>query len=318
MARAGTAPSVILTVVIRSSLVEVVMTLESFDCSEPFGSGYVLARAGTAARWRVSVYRVLAHMETHLEKKQSSEGLASIAVLSPFHFNRVFRQLTGIPPACFLAALRVEKAKNLLLTTDASVTDVCFDVGYSSLGTFVSRFTQMVGVSPNALRRAAKAMNGRDLREFVDVAKQPRTLDVPQLHGDIVIPFHFEGVVALGLYEDLLPHARPKQCATLQDSGAFAFGGLPCGTYTVAAAALPYQIGPASFLSRGLTLRSASAPTRVDLNGSTRVASLPLRPIMAFDPPILAPLPLMLMSRRASRASRDFEQAIGAEAHQRG
>jgi AraC-like DNA-binding protein len=254
-------------------------------------------------------------MQTHLEKKQSSEGLASIAVLSPFHFNRVFRLLTGIPPACFLAALRLEKAKSLLLTTDASVTDVCFDVGYSSLGTFVSRFTQMVGVSPNALRRAAKAMNGCDLREFIDAAEVHDTPDMPQLCGEVVVPLQFEGLVALGLYDDLLPHARPTQCATLRGSGRFAFEHLPGGIYTVAAAALPYQISPASFLNRGLTLRSASPPTRVDSIGGARIITLPLRATMPFDPPILAPLPLMLLSRRGIHPSQRFERAIGEALH---
>lgn len=79
-------------------------------------------------------------------------AMAEIAHLSPYLFTRAFRQFTGIPPGEFLATLRLERAKQLLLTTDLSVAEICFEVGYNSLGTFTTRFTRLVGLSPGRVR----------------------------------------------------------------------------------------------------------------------------------------------------------------------
>src|SRR4051812_18015235 len=87
------------------------------------------------------VARVLEAIREHPERVHTTHSLADVAALSPYHFNRVFRRTIGIPPAQYLCAVRIETAKHLLLATSLRVTDVCFDVGYSSLGTFVTRFT---------------------------------------------------------------------------------------------------------------------------------------------------------------------------------
>jgi AraC family transcriptional regulator len=252
-----------------------------------------LNRPGTATRWHSSVQRVLTHMQDHLEERQSSEGLASIGALSRFHFNRVFRQLTGIPPACFFTALRLESAKQLLLTTDASVTEICMDVGYSSLGTFVSRFTQMVGLSPNGLRRMASRTEGMDLRDLIPDTR-PSVAGTEAIIGRIVDMTEPSGVIFVALYDTLLPHARPLRCLVLNAPGEFAFGGLPHGTYVLVAAALPYKVSRSAFLDRGIALRGASRPIKVDAMRSTSALLLNLRPTTPFDPPILVPLPAML------------------------
>lgn len=67
------------------------------------------------------------------------EDCAEIAGISPFYFNRIFRSIVGIPPGEFAASLRFEYAKELLLTTPASITEICFEAGYNSLGTFSTR-----------------------------------------------------------------------------------------------------------------------------------------------------------------------------------
>jgi AraC-like DNA-binding protein len=67
--------------------------------------------------------------------------MTGIAHLSPYHFARTFRRITGIPPGEFLGALRLQRAKELLLTTDLFTSEVCYEVGYASFGTFTSRFT---------------------------------------------------------------------------------------------------------------------------------------------------------------------------------
>ena len=83
------------------------------------------------------------------------ETLARDAGLSAGHLSRQFRLAYGESPYGYLMTRRVERAMALLRRGDLSVTDVCFEVGYSSLGTFSSRFTELVGVSPSAYRRRA-------------------------------------------------------------------------------------------------------------------------------------------------------------------
>src|SRR5713226_10763271 len=96
----------------------------------------------TLAAQTQAVERVIQVMHTHLHEVLTLEDLASVACLSPSHFHRVFGRVIGIPPGEFLAALRFQAARRLLLTTSLSVTDVCFEVGYTSTGSFTSRFTQ--------------------------------------------------------------------------------------------------------------------------------------------------------------------------------
>ena len=82
-------------------------------------------------------------------------ALAGIALVSEAHFIRTFRATFGEPPHRYLQRRRVERAMALLRNTDRSVTDICFAVGFSSLGTFSRTFRDIVGRSPSAFRREA-------------------------------------------------------------------------------------------------------------------------------------------------------------------
>ncbi|MFF9843165.1 helix-turn-helix transcriptional regulator [Streptomyces sp. NPDC013740] len=79
-------------------------------------------------------------------------ALARVALMSPGHFSRSFRAAYGETPYSYLMTRRVERAKALLRRGDLSVTEVCFAVGCTSLGSFSSRFTELVGESPSAYR----------------------------------------------------------------------------------------------------------------------------------------------------------------------
>lgn len=78
--------------------------------------------------------------------------LARDALMSAGHFSRSFRAAYGETPYGYLMTRRIERAKALLRRGDLSVTDVCVEVGCTSLGSFSSRFTELVGVSPSAYR----------------------------------------------------------------------------------------------------------------------------------------------------------------------
>lgn len=120
-------------------------------------------RESTRVSWHQAVERAVQFMREHMADPLALEVLARAALLSPYHFNRVFRQVTGIPPGQFLTALRMAEGKRLLLTTSQRVTDVCFAVGFESLGTFTTRFGQLVGVAPQELRRLAERHGRRSI-----------------------------------------------------------------------------------------------------------------------------------------------------------
>jgi transcriptional regulator GlxA family with amidase domain len=79
-------------------------------------------------------------------------ALARDALMSPGHFSRSFRAAYGETPYSYLMTRRIERAKALLRRGDLSVTEVCFAVGCTSLGSFSSRFTELVGESPSGYR----------------------------------------------------------------------------------------------------------------------------------------------------------------------
>lgn len=79
-------------------------------------------------------------------------ALAHTALMSPGHFSRRFREAYAETPYSYLMTRRIERAKALLRRGDLSVTEVCFAVGCTSLGSFSTRFTELVGESPSAYR----------------------------------------------------------------------------------------------------------------------------------------------------------------------
>jgi transcriptional regulator GlxA family with amidase domain len=84
-------------------------------------------------------------------------ALARVALMSPGHFSRSFREAYGETPYGYLMTRRIERAKALLRRGDLSVTEVCVAVGCTSLGSFSSRFTELVGETPSAYRARAHA-----------------------------------------------------------------------------------------------------------------------------------------------------------------
>lgn len=85
------------------------------------------------------------------------EALAAGVHMSAGHLSREFKKAYGEPPYSYLMTRRVERAMTLLRRGDLSVTDICFEVGFSSLGTFSTRFSELVGMSPSVYRERAVA-----------------------------------------------------------------------------------------------------------------------------------------------------------------
>lgn len=94
-------------------------------------------------------------MDREYAQPLNVEALARGVNMSAGHLSRLFRQAYGESPYSYLMTRRIERAMALLRRGDLSVTEVCFAVGCSSLGTFSSRFTELVGVPPSVYRRQA-------------------------------------------------------------------------------------------------------------------------------------------------------------------
>lgn len=82
------------------------------------------------------------------------------ACLSPFHFHRLFRATFGETPHDFLTQRRMERARHLVASGEMTVTEVCFEVGYSSLGSFSTKFQSLVGVAPTQYQRQIRRVFG--------------------------------------------------------------------------------------------------------------------------------------------------------------
>ncbi|HKS27704.1 MAG TPA: AraC family transcriptional regulator [Pyrinomonadaceae bacterium] len=116
-------------------------------------AGLPLMRAATREEIYRRVYRARDYIASSIEQPLTLGEMARIACLSPNHFMRSFRQVFRVTPHQYLTALRLEKARSLLDRTEISITEICFLVGFESLGSFSWLFRRRVGMSPEAYRR---------------------------------------------------------------------------------------------------------------------------------------------------------------------
>jgi AraC-like DNA-binding protein len=91
-------------------------------------------------------------MDREYARPLDVDAIACAALMSPAHFSRRFRAAYGETPYAYLMTRRIEKAQALLRRGEMSVTEVCMEVGCTSLGSFSARFTELVGETPTAYR----------------------------------------------------------------------------------------------------------------------------------------------------------------------
>jgi AraC family transcriptional regulator len=251
---------------------------------------------------RGAVERVIAEVVERLDERLPLEELASLVFFSPYHFHRIFRKVTGLPPGRFFGALRIEAAKRLLLTSEMSVGEVCLEVGYRSIGTFASQFSRLVGVSPRTFRSLLHA-NG----SFADEAgaleppappNGARLAVVGRLEFDRA---DRERLVAVGLFPTPLAEGRPVACALAAAPGRYELRTDRGGSFHVLAVTVEPAADWRGLLLHGADLRVAASPGAVCLRAgaSARAVDLVLRPRRLIDPPILAP-PILLAPARAT------------------
>lgn len=95
--------------------------------------------------------------EVH-DQRLTIDDVAREAAMSPYHFIRQFHALFGDTPHQYRIQSQLDRAKRLLARGDRSVTDVCMDVGFSSMGSFSDLFARRIGMPPSAYRRRARTL----------------------------------------------------------------------------------------------------------------------------------------------------------------
>ncbi len=246
-------------------------------------------RPATTVAHREAVERVIRMMHDRLDEPLTLQEMSKKAYISPYHFNRIFRQITGIPPNQFFYALRLETAKRLLLTTKTNVTDVCFDVGYNSLGTFIRRFTALVGLSPGHFRSFASHE-----RPGLFEPTANRFEVAAGITGKVTAPEWFNGSVFVGLFTTPIPQGPPIAGTMIAQPGTYHVAPVPDGVYYLLAAGLAWSKDFREHFLYETTLRGGGRPVVICdgvVQGST---DLLLRSPEPFDPPILMALPLLL------------------------
>ncbi|MDJ1133683.1 helix-turn-helix domain-containing protein [Streptomyces iconiensis] len=238
---------------------------------------------------RSEIECVVEVMRTRYHEELTLCALADSARLSSFHMARIFRQETGLPPARFLAAVRQEVAKRKLLYTSDRVADISVQVGYSSLGSFTTRFTKSVGVSPGRFRRLAQL--GQTAIDF----SAGRVDDAPFAYGAI------QGTVTRGdgqydqpVFVAAVPplgHERPARCCRADSgTGRWNVQYVPEGSWYVqavshrsgagklpiaVASAGPFCVVPGSVITVELDLKSPSQTRVFDVERAAIGAALP-------------------------------------------
>jgi AraC family transcriptional regulator len=234
---------------------------------------------------QTAVERVITNMWDRYDEPLSLEEMADMAVFSRFYFSRVFRSITGTSPGRFLTAIRLYKAKNLLLETSMSVTDISYQVGYNSPGTFSSRFTRSVGISPARYRYLSEA--GIPALDYpVSVGHQLGGVRGSVTAPELGVPVR----IYLSLFESTIPQGTPIAGAVLDGVGDYELPAVAEGQWYLHAAAVAVQnLDPRPWLRKPL-LVAASRPVKV-VAGRTATVNVELRPPRLTDLPILLALP---------------------------
>lgn len=243
-----------------------------------------------------AVGKALAFMREHLPEAQGLSDHARAASLSPYHFHRVFKSVTGVTPGRFLTSLRLAEAKRLLLYSSMSAGCIGQFVGYLSPGTFTTQFTRLVGLPPRRFRLAGRDLGGVSVTEVL--AADAR--DGAHLPGHLTVkvgprPDDGTGYVAIAGFRTAVPQEQPTGCAAAMAGDTIAFAGAESARYLFA-----FSL-PRNGTVRQVLTASSDTPglyvARADLHSAALVdahdVELTLHRLSVFDPPMLTAVPLL-------------------------
>ncbi|MEU1969845.1 AraC family transcriptional regulator [Micromonospora sediminicola] len=236
----------------------------------------------------LAVKRAIATMRDNLGEQITVDDMARAAMFSKFHFTRIFQRVTGVSPGRFLSALRLQQAQHLLVSTSLNVADISQRVGYNSVGTFSSRFSRSVGMSPTAYRRRAGFAS-----HIPTSANRNVSPSTAQIHGK-VLP-HGDGedrLIFAGLFPERIPQGQPAQCLVKTGPGPFVLDRVPQGSWHLLAQSVPGNLtdtdGYQANVNEAVSVASFGPVT---VRQGTRLhAELHFNPVRVLDPPVLLAL----------------------------
>lgn len=240
----------------------------------------------------------LEYIQEHIFNTLTLEEIAKEVGYSPYHFTRIFKAHMGIPLFYYVSSLRLQKAKDLLLHTDLTIRDIALEVGHQSLGTFTTRFTQKVGISPAAFRQTAqeaeKPLQTLKLLEESQQDDEPNSYQC-SVFGTVETEIPFQGIVLIGLFPKPIPEGIPLHGTLARMPGVFCLSGVKPGTYYLMATSVSWGMQAESILLTQKTLRTRNHKPLVIRPGK-EIAPLNVKLYLPQldDPPILVSLPFLM------------------------
>ncbi len=252
---------------------------------------------------------VIAYIHNNIYDPLPLARLAEYAAYSPYHFSRIFKERMGLSPQYFISALRLQKAKDLLLNTQMSIRDIGLEIGQQSLGTFTTRFTARVGVTPSHFRNSAHSTDHllQALQRLQDWKENMPRHPYHCLEGTIASDQPFDGFILIGLFARPLPEGLPLYGTLVPGLGKFRLSGIKPGVYYLMATSVSWETGSKDMLLPHATLRTRThMPVVVQPHTAISYQEVMLYPPKADDPPILISLPVLMnqFMNRIHQASR--------------
>ncbi|WP_257350929.1 helix-turn-helix domain-containing protein [Pseudalkalibacillus decolorationis] len=254
---------------------------------------------------------VIEYIHQHIYDPLPLSRLASHVAYSPYHFARIFKERIGLSPLYYVSSLRLQKAKDLLLRTNMSIRDIGLEIGQQSLGTFTTRFTERVGVTPSHFRNSTLQADNlfRSLQNLNHWSESYLTANqYARIEGTVQATIPFEGVILIGLFVKPIPEGLPLYGTLLSSLGDFCFTDVKPGTYYLMATSVPWGTQAKDILLPQATLRTRSKePIIVEPYSSIPHQQITLHPPRLDDPPILISLPLLMnnfLERVAQHSNR--------------
>ncbi len=238
------------------------------------------------------------YIQDHIFDPLSLEEIAHEVGYSPYHFTRIFKAHMGIPLFYYVSSLRLQKAKDLLLHTELTIRDIALEVGYQSLGTFTTRFTQKVGISPAAFRQTAEeAVKALETIKRLGEKRPGNGSSSNQcsIFGTIEAQIPNEGIVLIGLFPKPIPEGIPLYGTLVRLPDRFCISGVRPGVYYLMATSVSWGMQAESILLNQKTLRTRNRqPLEICPDKEIAPLKVKLHLPQLDDPPILVSLPFLM------------------------
>ncbi|MUK89816.1 helix-turn-helix domain-containing protein [Ornithinibacillus sp. L9] len=243
------------------------------------------------------VLQAIEYMKTHLEEEITSEQLAKHVGYSPYHFSRVFKEVTGVSPRHYLSALRIETGKQILVNSSSTILKTLLDIGFRSMGTFNSKFKRFVGIPPKQFQSSIHELH-HFVNEYQFSTKTRRKVHPPSITCHLEVPSDFKGVLFVGLFPRPIPDQNPVVGTALaHHETSCTFSTVPKGTYYILAAAISRSLNPKNYFVLDKALRGIAEHPVTIQDDTESTVSITLRNPLPYDPPILINLPKLLLEK---------------------